>query len=61
MNPIKDCRDGGQHFWLPAPNESGKGMKCYSCPMCEQRIYWSPITQNWVNVTKTAPKTLEDK
>lgn len=54
MNDIKPCTTG-EHFWLPAPSESGEGMFCYSCPTCNQRIYWSPITQNWVNVTKSEP------
>ena len=58
MGKIGECnlQQGGQHFWLPAENESGKGMPCYSCPMCEQKIYWSPTLQNWVNVTKYSPK-----
>jgi hypothetical protein len=57
MSPILPCFVGKtyvQHLWLPVANESKGGMQCYSCPMCSQKIYWSAITQRWVNVTKKA-------
>lgn len=25
-------------------------MQCFSCPMCEQLIYWSEINRKWVKV-----------
>jgi hypothetical protein len=52
LKPIQPCPvSSGQHFWLPVENKGGGGMQCFSCPMCKQRIYWSPIVQKWTKVT----------
>lgn len=36
------------HSWLPI---TGKGLQCFSCPMCRQCVYWSELTKRWVKVT----------
>lgn len=33
------------HAWLPI---TGEVLQYYSCPACNQRIYWSEILKRWV-------------
>lgn len=48
LKPVQLCvTPSGNHDFLPT---TGKGMQCYSCPMCSQRIYWSEILKKWVKV-----------
>lgn len=48
LRPIQPCIvASGQHAWVPT---TGEVMQCYSCPMCQQRIYWSDILKKWVKV-----------
>ena len=51
ITEVNDCWFQNPHFWIEVANKSGKGMKCFSCPSCGQKIYWSQITQDWINVT----------
>lgn len=52
---IKWCRDGGQHFWLPT---TGKGLPCFSCPMCGQLIYWSDASLQWIKPATSGDKPI---
>lgn len=48
---IEECNlaNGGQHLWLPVESKSIEDTQCYSCPMCELKIYWSKVTQKWIS------------
>jgi hypothetical protein len=54
---LEDCKTGSKHFWLPT---TGTVLQCYSCPTCEQRIYWSKILNKWVR-SDPSPQSKEDK
>lgn len=48
LKPVQLCNtSSGNHDWLPT---TGKGLQCYSCPLCKQCIYWSEINKKWVKV-----------
>lgn len=54
MDTINECSvTSGQHCWIPT---TGKGLPCYSCPMCQQLVYWSDAYLAWVK-----PRTSGDK
>lgn len=55
LNPVQSCIVASeQHVWIPT---TGPGLQCYSCPMCQQRIYWSDITKKWVKVNPRIDKS----
>lgn len=49
LKPVQLCvTSTGNHDWLPT---TGKGLPCFSCPLCKQRIYWTEVIKKWVKVT----------
>lgn len=57
MNKINECVvGGGQHCWVTIPK--GRGLQCYSCPMCGQLVYWSDVIKTWIKPSTSGDKPI---